>query len=115
MAPPNIFRSLQSIRSNMNEDEFRVLDPSSGPRREFRTQTRVQDPDTSSGPRHEFRFQSRVQDPDTSSGPRRLSVYSFSSDLSLALALVTLMSSCLARSTISLRFCEETVWAISAA
>merc|ERR1712189_52341 len=42
-------------------------------------------------------------------------VYSFSSDLSLALGVVTRMSSCLARSTILLRFLEDTVWAISAA
>jgi len=70
MAPLNIFRSLQSIRSNINEDEFRVLDPSSGPSPEFRTQTRVQDPDASSGPRHEFRTQTRVQVPVPSSGAR---------------------------------------------
>merc|ERR1712221_29160 len=50
-------------------------------------------------------------------GSRResFSVYSFSSDLSLALGLVTRISSCLARSTMLLRFLEETVWAISAA
>lgn len=41
--------------------------------------------------------------------------YSFSSDRSLALGLVTLMASCWARSTMSLRFLLETLCAISAA
>ena len=41
-------------------------------------------------------------------------IYSFSSLLSLALALVTRIHNCWARSTRTLRFLEETPWAISA-
>ena len=45
---------------------------------------------------------------------RQRFVYSFSSDLTLALGLVTRMASCWARSTSPLRFLADTPWAISA-
>ena len=45
----------------------------------------------------------------------RKSLYSASSVLSLAAPFSTLMLSCAARSTISLRLRDETLWAISAA
>ena len=45
----------------------------------------------------------------------RFQIYSSSLDLSLALGFVTLIASCWARSTMSLRFLLETLWAISAA
>merc|ERR1719370_1206807 len=46
-------------------------------------------------------------------GPRD-GIYSFSSDLILALGLVTRMASCWARSTRFFLFLDETPWAISA-